>query len=119
RPCDTSNNDEYRKSNDERMMNDEIQMTSGLLFVLHLCFVIHSTFEVRHSIFTAVHFVIGWRAARTSSGRLMSVLCGAWWSRSGDSSVMRNSVSANASSVSLLSVSVGSIIIASGTVSGK
>ena len=52
-------------------------------------------------------------AARTSSGRLMGVVCGASCSRSAGSSVMRNSVSAKASSVSLLSVSVGSIIIAS------
>ena len=52
-------------------------------------------------------------AASTSSGRLTGVVCGALCSKSAGSPVMRNSASAKASSVSLLSVSVGSIIIAS------
>src|SRR5262249_51173386 len=66
-----------------------------------------------------VHRRIGSLAARTSSGRLMRSVCGALCRKSGSSARMRSRVSAKASSVSLLSVSVGSIISASGTTSGK
>jgi len=61
-------------------------------------------------------------AASTSSTRPTGVMCGASWSRSGFSCASRAialSALAKASSVSLLSVSVGSIISASGTISGK
>ncbi len=65
------------------------------------------------------HLRIGLRAACTSSGRLIAVECGARCRNSGSSATMRWIASANASRVSFDSVSVGSIIIASGTTSGK
>src|SRR5262245_26557617 len=66
-----------------------------------------------------VQRITGMRAAFTSSSRLTMVVCGASCNSSGSSSVIRKSASAKPSSVSLLSVSVGSIISASGAVSGK
>src|SRR5437868_8535434 len=62
---------------------------------------------------------IGSLAALISSGRLMPNVCGASCKKSASSSRIFIMASANPSSVSLLSVSVGSIIIASGTTSGK
>src|SRR5262249_18313344 len=73
--------------------------------------------EGKHSYF--VHRRIGSLAAFTSSGRLMHSVCGASCRRSASSRPILANASANASSVSLLSVSVGSIMIASGTTSGK
>ena len=61
----------------------------------------------------------GFLAARTSSGRLTGVVLGAAWSSAGSSSAIARRARAKASRVSRLSVSVGSIIIASGTISGK
>src|SRR6516225_2006650 len=58
-------------------------------------------------------------AARTSSGRLRPSVCGASCRKLASSSLIASRASAKASSVSLLSVSVGSIISASGTTSGK
>ena len=58
-------------------------------------------------------------AALTSSGRLTTCVCGAARSTSAGSSLIFKSTSAKASSVSLLSVSVGSTISASDTTSGK
>ncbi len=58
-------------------------------------------------------------AALTSSGRLIGVVCGASWRSCGSSAAIASSTLANASRVSRLSVSVGSIIRASETISGK
>ena len=69
--------------------------------------------------FSSLHRRIGSFAAFTSSGRLTTCVCGAVRSNSGSSPLIFSSASAKASSVSLLSVSVGSIISASGTTSGK
>src|SRR4051812_1169553 len=65
------------------------------------------------------HDRIGSLAAFTSSGRLMASVWGARCSISGSSVTIFSRASAKASSVSLLSVSVGSIMIDSGTTSGK
>ena len=61
-------------------------------------------------------------AARTSSSRFTGRWCGASFSSSGSSAASRaiaSIASQKASSVSFASVSVGSIISASGTMSGK
>src|SRR5262249_52887330 len=68
---------------------------------------------------SGVHLSTGCRAARTSSGRLIAVLWGASRNSSSGSWLMLSRASAKASSVSLVSVSVGSIIIASRTIGGK
>ena len=52
-------------------------------------------------------------------GRLIGVVCGASATSSGGSRLMRKRVSAKASSVSRVSVSVGSIMSASRTIGGK
>src|SRR5262245_20296750 len=65
------------------------------------------------------HRKIGSLAALTSSGRLTGMVCGALCKNSASSFSITSKASANASNVSLLSVSVGSIMIASGTTSGK
>jgi hypothetical protein len=65
------------------------------------------------------HLRIGDLAAITSSGRQMGVVLGALWRVSGSSPAMARIALANFSRVSRLSVSVGSIISASGTIKGK
>src|SRR5438552_2012118 len=63
-----------------------------------------------------------WRAARTSSSRPTGALCGAVLTSSGSfaiSSTICSTAPTKASSVALDSVSVGSIMRASGTMSGK
>src|SRR3972149_1912026 len=87
----------------------------GPLFVVRLspsAFILHPSSFILHPFFPD-QARIGFRAAWTSSGRLMGKVWGASESRSGGSSVMRNRASEKASSVALVSVSVGSIIIAS------
>src|SRR4029077_7905419 len=69
-----------------------------------------------------VHRSMGWRAARTSSTRLTGVSWGACWTKARSrsaSSTMAAQIPANASRLCFDSVSVGSNINASGTVSGK
>src|SRR2546427_408816 len=68
------------------------------------------------------HLRTGFRAAVTSSSRARGALCGAAFTDAGSlstRSAIRFIAAANASSVSRGSVSVGSIISASGTISGK
>src|SRR5262249_13853077 len=65
------------------------------------------------------HRRTGSLTAFTSSGRLRPSVCGAACRNADSSSIILRSASAKASSVLLLSVSVGSIIIASFTTSGK
>ena len=68
------------------------------------------------------HLRIGWRAARTSSRREMRVVCGAFRTVSGASShslAIDFIASMNRSNSSFDSLSVGSIIIAPGTISGN
>ncbi len=60
-----------------------------------------------------------WRAARASSTRPTGDVRGAAWASSPESAAMRRRASARAASVWGLSVSVGSIISASSTISGK
>src|SRR5439155_17083789 len=67
----------------------------------------------------AFHRRMGSLAAWTSSGRLIGSVCGASCRTEASSSQIFKSASAKASKVSLLSVSVGSIISASRTTSGK
>ena len=69
--------------------------------------------------FAGDHVRTGFLAAVTSSGRQTGVVLGASWRASGSSSAIARRALANASRVSRLSVSVGSIIRASGTISGK
>jgi hypothetical protein len=68
------------------------------------------------------YFTTGDFAARTSSSRRTGLWWGASFSSSGVSAASRaiaSIASQNASRVSFVSVSVGSIIRASGTISGK
>src|SRR3990172_1361836 len=89
-----------------------------VFLLLHLSFILHPSSFILHPFFPD-QARIGFRAAWTSSGRLMGKVWGASESRSGGSSVMRNRASEKASSVALVSVSVGSIIIASRRTRGK
>src|SRR5438132_5575825 len=71
---------------------------------------------------SAHHRSFSSRAALASSSRRTGVVTGAWWSSSGSRSASTatwSNASANASSVSFDSVSVGSTIMASSTTSGK